>query len=110
MTRAEVERRLIDEEEVLAAVASLLRTGTPLRHWPEALAPTLLRAITEDGLRLTEADKAFALRRHLFADHPVELSPPSRPCDPRQARRAERLRADLASLVPLRAGARCLDG
>jgi len=106
MTRAEVERRLLDEEDVLERVASLLAQGISIRDWPEQLIVALRRAICEDGLRSTEADKAFALRRHLFGSVAPEL--PAGATNPLEGRRAERLRADLPKLVPLRAGLRCL--
>jgi hypothetical protein len=105
MPRAEVERRLLDEEDVLERVASLLAQGISIRDWPGEQVAALRRAISEEGLRATEADKAFALRRHLFGSVVPDLPAGSR--NPLEGRRAERLRADLPKLVPLRAGLRC---
>jgi hypothetical protein len=99
---------LLDEETTLAQAVSLLMRRAPIGEWPDEIVGALRRAMSEDGLRPAEADKAFALRRHLFGTAAPGLGAGA--AHPAEGRRAERLRADLPKLVPLRAGLGCLPG
>lgn len=106
IARAEIEQALLDEEEVLERVASLLEAGSELASWPEDLRAALTLALTDAAMSRTESWKAVVLRRHLFgpADRipdpiTVQREPPSR-----DRRRAERLRGDLPARVRYRAG------
>ena len=105
MTRAEVEAALAEEDAVLGAIVRLVRGAVPWRDWPSADRDALSVALRETGLGDVEAGKARALARHLFGPMEREWSTeiPARPSE-RTERNAERVRADLAAKVPLRAG------
>ncbi len=110
MARARVERAIADCEAATGAVVDLLLGEVPQAEWPAEHAAALALALEPDNVSRGEAWKARALRRHLFGaaapamDGPAAGRPdPPLPADV-LARRAERLRSDLARLVPLRAG------
>jgi hypothetical protein len=93
------EHRLIGE--LIAVFASRL----PFDRWPEELKSALVRALDYDGTNDIEREKAEHLRRHLFLDAP----PPPADRTLASERSAERVRSDLASLVPFGVGLSILD-
>ena len=108
MRRQAVERAIGDEERTLAEAIALLRERAPWDHWPTHVRRALEVALDEPttaGTLGTSAWQARVLRRHLFGPD-TWSSPFPIPARPRwiETRRAERLRADLPALVPLRAG------
>ncbi|MEW6751820.1 MAG: hypothetical protein AB1505_12710 [Candidatus Latescibacterota bacterium] len=103
-----VEAMIREEERVLLEVVRLLQTGVCFAAWP-AEAMELLRAALTEGENGVEAQRSRTLTRHLFRSRAHSL-PALRQADlpPLQRRIAERIRADLAGLVPLGCGVRCL--
>jgi hypothetical protein len=104
--RIEIEHALLDEEQVLDQVASLLEAGSDLARWSEDLRAALALALVDAEMSRTEQWKAVTLRRHLFgpADRiPEELALQREP-SATDRRRAERLRADVPARVRYRAG------
>jgi hypothetical protein len=88
------EHRLIGE--LIAMFASRL----PFDRWPDELKSALVRALDYQGTNDIEREKAEHLRRHLFLD----ALPPPADRTLASERSAERVRSDLASLVPFGAG------
>lgn len=96
------------EERLLADIASRLRAGCALSEWPAEARAALTLALAPASNPSAEW-QARALRRHLLASEDVPTSlqdsaaATSRTDGPELAWAADRLRADLAGLVPLRA-------
>ena len=96
-----VEAAILHENWVLERCLDLLLEKRPLSHWEIEVADALLGAIAAEAVRNEpEAEKARRLRRHLFRS---DEAPTARP-DKAHATSAERLRADLADLIPAGAG------
>lgn len=106
MTRAEVEAAIDDEERVLSEVASLIRAGAPWKKWPLTARRALMLAIDESATTTaTSAWQARMLRRHLFGPGYGSVTfSLSRSRSHATIRYAERVRSNLARLVPLRSG------
>lgn len=101
-----IQAQILSEEALLERVASHLVARTPARRWERSDREALALALSPHGLPRPEADRARSLCRHLFGpdwDKPWELlGEPG--TSARLGPEAERLRADLARLVPLRCG------
>ena len=108
ITRADVERAIVDEEALLELVAGLLRRRTEIGGWQEDARTALALALADPSMSHTESWKAVTLRRHLFGPKglvPEELAAVPPHPDAVQRARAERVRADLPALAKYRAGA-----
>jgi hypothetical protein len=105
MTRAEVERAILDEESMLEHCARLLEGRARLAAWPADVRAALALALDDASMSSTERWKAVVLHRHLFGptaiDVPDELIAPSAPATIDRAR-SERLRAALPARVRYR--------
>lgn len=103
MTVHERESLADAEECILRGVVSRLKARIPLESWPseERQALALALAAADTAPSQWQAD---ALRRHLLSNAPIppELTLTGRASDAVQWA-ADRLRADLAGLVPFRA-------
>ena len=105
--RSDVEAAISDEEETLGRVVELVRRRAPIQTWPPEDRIALGLAFLAEGLAPTERLKVTVLGRHLFGPRGWEVGRqfgplPDEPTE-RQLRRADRIRADLPTLVPLRA-------
>ncbi|EWY38093.1 hypothetical protein N825_15555 [Skermanella stibiiresistens SB22] len=99
--RTDIEAAINHENWVLERCLDLLNERKSLSDWDDEVAEALLGAIADDGVRNEpEAEKARKLRHHLFEN---EAGPTARP-DKAHVTTAERIRADLAGLVPAGAG------
>ncbi len=95
-----LERLIEHDGEVLEEIIDLLGRQASLSTWPAEATAALAQALHCDALDSRERTKAHRLRRHLFIDmEPPELVAPDVP-----GRIADRVRADLADLVPFGAG------
>lgn len=106
ISRADVERAIVEEEAMLEQVASLLERGFDLAAWPEDARTALALALALDDGSLARAEgwKAVALRRHLFGPEaavPDGLAEPGAP-SALDRRHAERLRSGLLARVRYR--------
>lgn len=103
VVRRLVEDALLDEQRVLVALVVAITSGNPIHDWSLELRAALALALSVEDGNPGEARKARSLRRHLAGpDARPWPEPPSAPTE-QERRRAERIRADLAHLVPLRA-------
>lgn len=103
--RADVERRILDDESMLDEVARLLESGAGFAGWPEAVRAALALALEDPSMSRAELWKAVALRRHLFGPAgavPAQITAPRQP-SLGDRRRAERLRSGLTARVRYRA-------
>lgn len=92
---------LVDDDNVgLSHAMRLLSTRVVLDLWDPALRRALAGAVNYHGPNRREATKADRLLRHLFGEEPSPLHDDDADGD----RLADRLRADLADLVPFGAG------
>ena len=108
MLRAEIEAAIDDEEEALLRAVDLIQRRVCLPAWPGEDRMCLALALQPTDMGDIEAWKAWALAVHLFGPQELDVSdaigpPPSQPTH-QEHRRAERLRADLKSLIRLRSG------
>ena len=105
MTEREIlEARISQEQGVLVAIVQLLQQRVPFQSWPPAQLDALRAALFEDSNRV-EAGKARVLARHLFRSTPPPWPPrPVGDLSVEERCLAERIRANLAGLVPLGAG------
>ena len=102
--RSQVEAAVDDEQRSLAELANVIRARVPIEAWPPELSAALALALVIDETNPGDARKARALRRHLAGPSAdVRCPAPSTTPTDQQRRNAERVRADLAHLVPLRA-------
>jgi len=90
-TGSDLERLIRGEDRALGEVRGLIVDGVPLPRWPSHLQQALFLALTAQAGADAERSKAQKLAEHLFL---WELSPPA------LRRLAERLRADLADILP----------
>lgn len=87
--------KLSSDTATLVEIVDLLRTKRPLAEWPVASQAVLAQALDETHRDHTESAKAVHLRRHLFGHPPApDFAGGNAP-----AHHADRVRADLASLV-----------
>jgi hypothetical protein len=99
LTEAEVETLIGYEEAILAHVVGYLHARAPWEAWSEDAKRALSGALALGGDKIEQA-KAIRLRQHVFrALHWPEADPAHQfdAC-------AERLRADLANIMPAGAG------
>lgn len=92
--------RIAAENKLIAEMVGLLKGGVQFQKWPDAAKAALTRALSYQGPNSFERSKAEHLRRHLFLDVP----PPYADIALSSERSAERVRADLADLVPFGSG------
>lgn len=104
--RADIERAISEEEQVLAQVARLLEDRVVLAGWPEDLQTAFGLALADPTMPRAEGWKAVTLRRHLFgpAEYEPDLLRVSRAPSAVDRKCAERLRAGLPAVVRYRAG------
>jgi hypothetical protein len=105
--RADVERAIVEDEQLVEEIARLLEGGAEFEGWTDEMRAALALALDDAAMSRTEGWKAVTLRRHLFG--PVEVVPEQIMHAPRQPSpadrvRAERLRAALPARVKYRAG------
>ena len=104
-SRADVEAAIADEERVLGEVARLLEARVPLAAWPDSSRRAFGHAVAEPTVAGPASWQRAALCRHLFGSAAaVPGAVAAIPTDAADVRAAERLRADLVGIVPLRAG------
>jgi len=104
ISRADVERAILDEEAMLEQVATLLESGSDLAAWPQDARTALALALEDASMSRAEGWKAVALRRHLFGPQaavPDQLAAPGAP-SALDRRHAERLRSGLLARVRYR--------
>ena len=97
---------ITEDGRVLREVCGLLRTRKSPAEWPMATREALRIALNPDPRQMREMAKAAKLERHLFGTVPQpHLDAANVPV----GRIADRLRADLADLVPFGAGFYLID-
>lgn len=94
------------ESAALLKILDLFQQGIPFADWPEDSIALLWAALDCAGCGEREQAKARVLGRHLFRGTPAEAVLPARPDIKVSRNYAERIRADLAGLIPLGAGLR----
>lgn len=103
-SREAIEAALLDEQALLESLAANIRAGLAPEDWAPECRDALARALSPGDASPGEHWKARALRRHLFGpDRDAGIQVPDTPPTVQESRRAERVRSDLAHLVPLRA-------
>ena len=105
--QADVERAILEQEEILEQVARLLEDGVDLAAWTEDQKAALALALEDAAISRTEGWKAVTLRRHLFGPDgivPDGIAAVRRQPSVLDRARAERLRAGLPARVRYRAG------
>jgi hypothetical protein len=91
---------------ILSMVRTLIETKVPMEAWPQEASEALRIALDPGPTSQREVVKAGRLKRHLFGEVPgPEIAASGLPVD----RMADRLRADLADLVPFGAGFHLID-
>jgi hypothetical protein len=95
-----------EDGRVLREVCDLLKTKTPFSEWPLLPLQALRLALHPDARLRQEQFKAARVERHLFG---AVSSPDIESADIEVGRLADRLRADLADLVPYGAGFYLID-
>ena len=107
-TASEIEAGIVARRSMLLEALRLIERREPLTNWPAPLRRVLVAALVNPRGTRAEAWKATALRRHLFGS--TEPSGLEQWCQDLESMThsevatSEYLRADLAGLVPLRAG------
>lgn len=95
---------LIQQEgAALSSVIDLILTEADPSTWPPSLVACFSLAMEEVGNDV-EQEKARRLRSHLFLDFPIHDSIRHAGSTHGERRTAERIRADLADLLPCGAG------
>lgn len=103
-SREAIEAALLDEQALLESLVANIRAGRSSEDWSPECRDALARALSPGDASPGEHWKARALRRHLFGpDQDAHIEAPDTPPTMQERRRAERVRSDLAHLVPLRA-------
>jgi hypothetical protein len=105
--RADVERAIVEDEQLVEQIARLLEDRAELDAWSDDLRVALALALEDAAMSRTEGWKAVTLRRHLFGPGdvvPARISDMSRQPALTDRARAERLRAALPARVKYRAG------
>jgi len=92
------------ESAALLKILELFQQGIPFADWPEDSIALLWAALDGEGCAEREQAKARLLERHLFRNTPAEAVLPAKQKIEVPRNWAERVRADLAGLVPLGAG------
>jgi hypothetical protein len=95
-----------EDGRVLRDICDLLRANTAFSEWPVLHLQALRVALHPDTSLRQEQSKAARLERHLFG---AVSSPEIESTDVEVGRLADRLRADLADLVPFGAGFYLID-
>jgi hypothetical protein len=91
---------------ILSMVRTLIETKAPLEAWPQEASEALRIALDPGPASQRELNKAARLKRHLFGEVPAPaLVASGLPV----GRVADRLRADLADLVPFGSGFHLID-
>jgi len=101
--RADVERRIIDDEAAVEEIALLLETETELASWPASARAALGLALEDESVSPAEAWKIVTLRRHLFGAAGSVAVPIIGATSQVDGRRAERVRSGLPARVRYRA-------
>jgi hypothetical protein len=92
--------------QILSMVRTLIQTKARLEAWPQEASQALRIALDPGPASQREVAKAARLKRHLFGEVPApEIAASGQPV----GRVADRLRADLADLVPFGAGFYLID-
>lgn len=94
------------ESAALLRILELFQQSLPFVDWPVESIALLWAALDCEGCGEREQAKARLLQRHLFRKTPAKVVLPARPKIEVSRNCAERIRADLAGLVPLGAGLR----
>lgn len=94
--RRTINARIADEDRIVRRAVRLLSEQVPLEDWPEDIRSAIAGALADSGGDTIEDAKARRLQTHLFVGLPG-LAPDE---DLRRSTAAERIRADLADLVP----------
>lgn len=92
------------ESAALLQILELFRQGVSFSDWPEESIALLWAALDGEGCGGREQAKTRMLERHLFRNTPAEAVLPAKQKIEVPQNWAERVRADLAGLVPLGAG------
>jgi hypothetical protein len=95
-----LDKLIAAEDRLIGELIAMFVSRLPFDRWPDELKSALVRALDYQGTNDIEREKAEHLRRHLFLD----ASPPRENRALAGERSAERVRADLAELVPFGAG------
>jgi hypothetical protein len=95
-----------EDGRILRDVCDLLREKKVFSEWPLPLLQTLRVALNPDTRLRQEQSKAARLENHLFG---AASSPDIESVDMDVGRLADRLRADLADLMPFGAGFYLID-
>lgn len=105
--RADVERRIIDDEAAVEEIALLLETETELASWPASARAALGLALEDESVSRAESWKIVALRRHLFGAgaRVTESIAGAARISEADRRRAERVRSGLPARVQYRVAA-----
>ena len=91
---------------ILTLVRTLIEAKVPLYTWPQEASEALRVALDPGPASQRELAKADRLKRHLFGEVPgPEIAASGLPV----GRMADRLRADLADLMPFGAGFHLID-
>jgi hypothetical protein len=98
--RERLDKLVAAEDRLIGEIIAMFASRLPFDRWPDELKSALVRALDYQGTNGIEREKAEHLRRHLFLD----ASPPPFDRTLASERSAERVRSDLASLVPFGAG------
>jgi hypothetical protein len=98
--RERLDKLIAAEDRLIGELIAIFVSRLPFDRWPDELKSALVRALDYQGTNDIEREKAEHLRRHLFLDAP----PPRANRALAGERSAERVRADLAELVPFGAG------
>ena len=98
--RHSLDNMIAHDGEVLEEIMDLLGRQACLSTWPAEATAALAQALRCDALDSRERAKADRLRRHLF----IDIEPPELVAPDVAGRIADRVRADLADLVPFGAG------
>ncbi len=98
--RERLDKLIAAEDRLIGELIAIFASRLPFDRWPDELKSALVRALDYEGTNGIEREKAEHLRRHLFLD----ASPPPADRTLASERSAERVRSDLASLVPFGVG------
>jgi hypothetical protein len=107
ISRADVERAILEHEAVLDEVVRLLEGRADLAVWSDDARAAFALALDDASMSRTESWKSVTLRRHLFGPSdvvPVEIAAISAESDAAIRACAERVRAGLPARVRYRAG------
>jgi hypothetical protein len=98
--RERLDKLVAADDHLIGELIAVFASRLPFDRWPDELKSALVRALEYKGTNGIEREKAEHLRRHLFLDAPPPLANRTLASE----RSAERIRSDLASLVPFGVG------